>query len=55
MVFREVGDGDKSSLSHLDQDKESRDGRLLCSVFDLATLIQKDGMPFFFSHIGTSR
>lgn len=47
MVFRKVGVGDKSSLSHLDQGKKSRDGRLLCSDFDLATLIQRDGMTFF--------
>lgn len=47
MVFRKVGVGDKSSLSHLDQGKKSRDGRLLCSDFDLATLVQRDGMTFF--------
>lgn len=50
MVFRRVGDGDKSSLSHLDQDPKSRDGKLLCSGFDLATLIQRDSLTFFPSH-----
>lgn len=54
IVFRKVREGDKSSLSHLDHGKISREGRLLRSVFDRAALIQRDGTTFF-SHTGTSR
>lgn len=50
MLFRRVGGRDKSSLSRLDQDTKPRDGKLLCSGFDLATLIRRDGLTFFQSH-----